>query len=62
MTNELATQAVKVAPPIAVSALNTAGMPLSEWIYILTAVYLVFQIIVIVPRAYSTLTGGKYGR
>lgn len=34
----------RATPPVAVSAASIAGLPLSEWVYVLTAAYLVLQI------------------
>lgn len=50
MQAEIAEQAAKAAPPVAVAGVSIAGIPLSEWVYALTAVYLLFQIVVIIPR------------
>lgn len=42
---ELAIDAARVAPPVAVVAANTVfGVPLQEWVLILTAIYTVIQI------------------
>lgn len=42
---EAASMATKAAPPVAVSAASVAGLPLSEWVYILTILYLIAQIV-----------------
>lgn len=41
---ELLLGATKTAPPAAVSALTLAGVSLSEWVLILTAVYTALQL------------------
>jgi len=42
---------MKAAPVIAVaSAESVFGIPLQSWVYILTIIYLLFQIIVIAPK------------
>lgn len=35
---------VKSMPPIAISAITLLGIPLNEWVFILTIVYTVLQI------------------
>jgi hypothetical protein len=57
MQAEITDAAVKVSPPVAVTGLSIAGLPLSDWVYILTAVYITFQIVCIVPRAWRILRG-----
>lgn len=38
------TQAAKAAPTLAVTGLSLGGIPLQEWVYILTIVYTILQI------------------
>lgn len=37
-------EAVKSSPPVTVIGLTLGGIPLQEWVYILTIVYLLMQI------------------
>lgn len=48
MNHDFATEVAKAAPPLAVSGLSFSGVALSDWVYILTLIYLAFQILVIV--------------
>lgn len=45
---EIVTAAVKAAPPVAVSGLTVAGLPLQDWVLILTAIYTLAQLYVLV--------------
>jgi len=52
----------KLAPAAAVVATDAAarqflGVGLQDWVYILTLAYLLFQIVVILPRVKSTIKG-----
>jgi hypothetical protein len=52
---ELAAMGVKAAPALVVVAADATartflGVGLQEWVYLLTLAYLVFQIVVILPR------------
>lgn len=49
---------VMAAPPVSVGALTMWGVPLSEWILLLTAVYTVFLIIDKLPAVLRTLRDG----
>ena len=51
-TSELA-EVVKVAPPMAVTAVSFMGLPFQQWVYILTALYTIFQIIRLLPKMYG---------
>lgn len=57
MQAELTEHAVKAAPPLAVSGLSVMGLPLSEWVYVLTAIYIAFQIVLIVPKVIRLFRG-----
>lgn len=37
-------EALKASPPVTVVGLTLGGIPLQEWVYILTIVYLLMQI------------------
>lgn len=43
MHETVQTMALKVSPPVAVSALSMFGVPLQEWVYIVTIIYVVLQ-------------------
>lgn len=48
---DIGNAAMKAAPVLAVaSAESVFGIPLQSWVYILTIIYLLFQIIVIAPK------------
>lgn len=49
-------EAVKAAPPIAVTGTMLLGVPISEWVTILTFVYVVLQIIISLPKLYDVWT------
>jgi len=38
-------ESIKSVPPLAISAITLAGIPLQEWVFILTIVYTGLQII-----------------
>lgn len=48
MDNEI----VKTTPPIGVSALSLMGIPLSDWVYIVTIVYVLIQIYVLLYKTF----------
>lgn len=41
--DELRTEAVRLAPPAGVSVTSIMGIPLSDWVYIATIVYIFIQ-------------------
>lgn len=47
--------AALAAPPVGVGTLTLAGMPLSQWVLILTAVYTIFLIIDKAPAVMRVL-------
>ena len=48
---EVGAAAIKAAPVLAVAAADSVlGIPLQNWVYILTIVYLLFQLVVIAPK------------
>lgn len=51
-TNEI-TEAVHSLPPITVTAASFMGLPLQQWVYLLTAVYTIFQILRLFPKMYG---------
>lgn len=48
IADALAPATIKAAPAVAVTGVAVAGVPLQEWVYILTIVYLLLQIGVLV--------------
>lgn len=40
-------------PPIAISATTYLGFPLQEWVYILTALYTLVQLMRLLPKVYG---------
>lgn len=63
MTNKLeaAAELSKLTPPVAVSGLSVAGVPLNEWVYILTIVWIAWQIGWSIKDRIDK-RGGKHGR
>lgn len=51
----ITTEAVKAAPPLTVSVLYVGGMSLSDWVAVLTIIYIVLQIGLLMPRYFGTL-------
>jgi len=51
----LAQEVAKSTPPISVAGAHILGVHFSDWVLIMTGVYLVFQIIVILPKVYRTI-------
>jgi hypothetical protein len=43
-SDNITDEVVKLAPPVGVGALSVMGVPLSDWVYIITIVYLFVQI------------------
>ncbi|MBD9415913.1 hypothetical protein IB234_15225 [Pseudomonas sp. PDM16] len=54
-THDVAIEAAKAAPPVAVSGAMLFGMTPSEWITALTLLYLVLQIGLLVPKYWEKL-------
>lgn len=48
-------EALKATPPIAYQGLVFAGVPLSDWVTILTVIYLVFQLAPLVLKYYRLI-------
>lgn len=60
--HDVATMGAKIAPAATVVAADAAtrqfwGVGLQDWVYILTLAYLLFQIVVIIPRVRETIRG-----
>lgn len=47
-----AIEAVKSAPPVAVTGAMIAGMTLSDWVTVLTGIYVLLQIAVLLLKAW----------
>lgn len=43
----------RTAPPLVVSGTTMLGVPWQQWVFILTAVYTLFQILRLLPKMYS---------
>lgn len=57
-TKELA----QAAPPIIVTTTSFLGIALQEWVYVLTGIYTLFQIIRLLPKMYGCVVCFyKYG-
>ena len=50
--DEIKHEVVKAIPPAGVSILSCAGIPLSEWVYIVTLIYLLIQIGWLIAKIY----------
>ncbi len=48
MDNEV----IKTTPPIGVSALSIFGIPLSDWVYVVTILYVLIQIYVLIYKTF----------
>ena len=44
---------LKGAPPVGVSALSICGVSMADWVYVLTAIYLMLQIGSLLYRTYK---------
>lgn len=60
--HDVAIAGAKLAPAVGVVAADATmrqlwGISFQDWVYILTAVYLAFQMIVIAPRVWHTIRG-----
>ena len=51
--DELKTEAVRLAPPAGVSVTSVMGVPLSDWVYIATIVYIFIQCVCIVHKTFK---------
>jgi hypothetical protein len=49
----LAQDAARVAPPVAVSGLTLSGVPISEWLILVTLIYTLLQIVFSSIRFYK---------
>lgn len=51
----IARDLMPAAPPVAVGSMTYLGIPLSQWVLIVTLVYTVAQIIIIAPKVFAVL-------
>ena len=54
---EVSMAAAKAAPPVVVAGATLMGYSLQEWVYILTIIYLLLQIVVLAVTSYRKLRG-----
>ena len=61
MTNkdEVLAEALKTAPPVSVVGATIAGVPLSEWVLILTALYTSLQLAYFMRKRYKEFKDGS---
>lgn len=52
-TTTVAGMVYRTAPPIAVSAVTFCGLALQQWVYVVTILYTLFQIIRLLPKMYG---------
>ena len=43
----------RTVPPIAVSAVTFCGLALQQWVYVVTIVYTIIQIVRVLPKMYG---------
>lgn len=55
---EIATEAMKAAPPVTVGTLALAGIPLSDWLLIFTIAYTILQIFFLLRDKWWRKRGG----
>lgn len=55
MKHESITEAAKALPPVGVGGLTLAGLPLNEWVLILTIIYTLFLIVEKAPAVWARL-------
>jgi hypothetical protein len=54
MSDDVRNELIKVSPAAGVSMLSIGGVGLSDWVYLLTIVYLIVQILSLCGRGYCT--------
>jgi len=59
MEDHLQNEALKVSPVVAVSSATYLGFTLSDWMYIVTIIYMILQITVLVHKLYKGRKKGK---
>lgn len=53
----IARDLMPAAPPVGVAGMTYMGIPLSEWVLILTLVYTGVQIVIVLPKAIAVVRG-----
>ena len=46
-------EAAKVAPPVTVAGASMLGLPIADWVTILTVLYLILQMVLLLPKYYE---------
>ena len=54
---EMAQQAIAGMPPVGIAGLHFAGVAVNDWVAIATGVYVVLQIVYLLPRIWGRYTG-----
>lgn len=54
---DLNEELLKNAPPVGVSTLSLLGIPLSDFVYLMTILYIFIQIICIIIKTYVSVKG-----
>lgn len=52
---------MKTTPPIGVSTLSLLGVPLSDWVYIVTIIYVLVQMYCLIYRTFFKVKEGQGG-
>ena len=47
-------EAMKAAPPLAITGMTLLGFPMSDWVFALTAIYTAFQIILLARKTWKS--------
>jgi hypothetical protein len=55
--DEIKTEVIRVAPPVGVSATTILGIPLNEWVYVATIIYIFIQCICILYKTFFKKKG-----
>jgi hypothetical protein len=55
MKHETINEALRAAPPVGVGGLTLVGLPLNEWLVLLTICYTIFLIVDKLPVVYARL-------
>lgn len=45
-------EVIKATPPIGVSTLSVLGVPLSDWVYIVTIIYVLVQMYILIYKTF----------
>lgn len=50
------------APPLTITVYSFMGLPIQQWVYVLTALYTLFQVVRLLPKMYGcVICFYKYG-